>query len=151
MLCAEAEFDSHKLRTGKLNSGDMDNIVKASGIMGNCNLFFDDSPGQGMLRIAANARREELPHGIKLVMIDDLQLIEPDNRRDPRQEQVANISRRSKLSLARELKIPVVALAQVNRSSEDRQDHKPRLSDLRESGSIEQDADTADADASPVT
>ena len=141
LLCAEAEIDSHKLRTGRLGAGDMDKIVKASGIMRNCNLFFDDSPGQGMLRIAANARRLKLRHGIKLVMIDYLQLIEPDNRRDPRQEQVANISRRLK-HLARELKIPVVALAQVNRSSEDRQDHKPRLSDLRESGSIEQDADT---------
>jgi replicative DNA helicase len=75
------------------------------------------------------------------VVIDYLQLIEPDNRRDPRQEQVAQISRRIK-ALARELVIPVVALAQVNRASEDRQDHRPRLSDLRESGSIEQDADT---------
>jgi replicative DNA helicase len=75
------------------------------------------------------------------VVIDYLQLIEPENRRDPRQEQVAQISRRLKF-LARDLKVPVIALAQVNRASEDRQDHKPRLSDLRESGSIEQDADT---------
>ncbi|CAN5549950.1 replicative DNA helicase [soil metagenome] len=141
LLCAEAEVDSHKLRTGRLSAEDMEKIVKVSGIMRNCNMFFDDSPGQGMLRIAANARRLKLRHGIKMVMIDYLQLIEPDNRRDPRQEQVANISRRLK-HLARELRIPVVALAQVNRSSEDRQDHKPRLSDLRESGSIEQDADT---------
>jgi replicative DNA helicase len=141
LLCAEAEVDSHKLRTGRLSAEDMEKIVKVSGVMRNCNMFFDDSPGQGMLRIAANARRLKLRHDIKMVMIDYLQLIEPDNRRDPRQEQVANISRRLK-HLARELKIPVVALAQVNRSSEDRQDHKPRLSDLRESGSIEQDADT---------
>src|SRR5204863_9490037 len=77
----------------------------------------------------------------RLVAIDYLQLIEPENRRDPRQEQVAQISRRLKY-LARELKIPVLALAQVNRSSEDRQDHRPRLADLRESGSLEQDADT---------
>jgi replicative DNA helicase len=76
-----------------------------------------------------------------LVVIDYLQLIEPDNRRDSRQEQVAHISRRLKF-LARELQIPVMALAQVNRTSEDRQDHRPRLADLRESGSIEQDADT---------
>src|SRR6202007_3102175 len=104
-------------------------------------LVIDDSRGQGMLRIAANARRLKLRHGIKIVVIDYLQLIDPDNRRDPRQEQVANISRRLEF-MARELEIPVVALAQVNRSSEDRQDHRPRLADLRESGAIEQDADT---------
>src|SRR5207237_7856504 len=103
--------------------------------------FIDDSPSQGMLRVMANARRLKIRSGIRLVVIDYLQLIEPENRRDPRQEQVAQISRRLK-HLARELEIPVMALAQVNRSSEDRQDHRPRLSDLRESGSIEQDADT---------
>src|SRR5205085_7188128 len=104
-------------------------------------LCIDDTPGQGMLRIAANARRLKLRHALKAVVIDYLQLIEPENRRDPRQEQVAQISRRLKF-LARELAIPVIALAQVNRSSEERQDHTPRLSDLRESGSLEQDADT---------
>src|ERR1700731_2469782 len=119
----------------------MQKLINAGGLLKYTKLFIDDSPGQGMLRIAANARRLKLRHGIKAVMVDYLQLIEPDNRREPRQEQVANISRRLK-HLARELKIPVVALAQVNRSSEDRQDHKPRLADLRESGSIEQDADT---------
>ena len=86
-----------------------------------------------MLRIAANARRLKLRARHQLVVIDYLQLIEPDNRRDTRQEQVAQISRRLKF-LARELEIPVIALAQVNRTSEDRQDHRPRLSDLRESG-----------------
>jgi replicative DNA helicase len=104
-------------------------------------LFIDDSPGQGMLRISANARRLRLRHEIALVVIDYLQLIEPDNRRDSRQEQVANISRRLKF-LARELRIPVVALAQLNRNPEERQGGEPRLSDLRESGSIEMDADT---------
>ena len=141
LLCCQARVDSHKLRKGHLSSEDMQKLIEAGGILRNALLFIDDTPGQGMLRIAANARRLKLREKIKLVVIDYLQLIEPDNRRDSRQEQVAHISRRLKF-LARELQIPVMALAQVNRSSEDRTDHKPRLADLRESGSIEQDADT---------
>ena len=141
LLCCQARVDSHKLRKGNLSADDMEKLIEAGGVLRNAKLFIDDTPGQGMLRIAANARRLKLRQDIKLVVIDYLQLIEPENRRDPRQEQVAQISRRLKF-LARELKIPVVALAQVNRSSEDRQDHRPRLADLRESGSIEQDADT---------
>jgi len=141
MLCCQARVDSHKLRKGHLASDEMQRLIEAGGVLGKAKLFIDDTPGQGMLRISANARRLKMRHGIKVVFIDYLQLIEPDNRRDNRQEQVAIISRRLKF-LARELQIPVVALAQVNRSSEDRQDHRPRLADLRESGSIEQDADT---------
>jgi replicative DNA helicase len=141
LLCCQARVDSHKLRKGNLSRDDMDKLVEAGGLLREAKLFIDDQPGQGMLRIAANARRLKLRQGLKLVVIDYLQLIEPDNRRDPRQEQVAQISRRLKF-LAKELDIPVIALAQVNRSSEDRQDHRPRLADLRESGSIEQDADT---------
>jgi replicative DNA helicase len=141
LLCSQARVDSHRLRKGTLSSEEMDRLIEAGGVLRNAKLFIDDSPGQGMLRIAANARRLKLRQGIKVVVIDYLQLIEPENRRDPRQEQVAQISRRLKF-LARELQIPVVALAQVNRSSEDRQDHRPRLADLRESGSLEQDADT---------
>ena len=141
LLCGQARVDSHKLRRGHLSSDDMEKLIEAGGILKSAKLFIDDTPGQGMLRIAANARRLKLRHSIKVVFVDYLQLIEPDNRRDNRQEQVAGISRRLK-HLARELQIPVVALAQVNRSSEDRQEHKPRLADLRESGAIEQDADT---------
>src|SRR5262249_24385066 len=141
LLCSQARVDSHKLRTGRLSGEDMQKLIEAGGILRNTKLFIDDSPGQGMLRISANARRLKLRHDLKLVVIDYLQLIEPDNRRDPRQEQVAQISRRLKF-LAKELNIPVIALAQVNRASEDRQDHRPRLADLRESGSLEQDADT---------
>jgi len=133
--------DSHKLRKGALSSEDMDKLIEAGGVLRRARLYLDDTPGQGMLRIAANARRLKLRENIKLVVIDYLQLIEPENRRDPRQEQVAQISRRLKF-LAKELEIPVLALAQVNRSAEERQDHRPRLSDLRESGSIEADADT---------
>jgi replicative DNA helicase len=141
LLCSQARVSSHSLRKGHLGAEDMQKLIEAGDVLQRAKLFIDDSPGQGMLRIAANARRLKQRHGIKLVVIDYLQLIEPDNRRDSRQEQVAQISRRLKF-LAKELEIPVVALAQVNRSSEDRQDHRPRLADLRESGSIEQDADT---------
>ncbi len=141
LLCCQARVDSHKVRKGNLSSDDLNKLIEAGGTLREAKLFIDDTPGQNMLRIAANARRLQLRQKIKLVIIDYLQLIEPDSRRDPRQEQVAQISRRLKF-LARELEIPVVALAQVNRSSEDRQDHRPRLADLRESGSIEQDSDT---------
>lgn len=133
-------MDSHRLRKGTLTADDMERLIEAGGILRHAPLTIDDTPAQGMLRIAANARRLKRQRDIKAVIIDYLQLIEPDNRRDPRHEQVAQISRRLKF-LARELEIPVIALAQVNRASEDRQDHRPRLSDLRESGSIEQDAD----------
>jgi replicative DNA helicase len=135
LLCCQARVDSHKLRKGHLSGDDMQKLIEAGDQLRQARLFIDDSPGQGMLRIAANARRLKLRHDIKLVAIDYLQLIEPDNRKDSRQEQVANISRRLKF-LAKELNIPVIALAQVNRASEDRQDHRPRLSDLRESGCL---------------
>jgi replicative DNA helicase len=140
LMCSQARVDSHRLRKGTLTAEDMEKLIEAGGILRSAPLIIDDTPAQGILRIAANARRLKRQRDIKAVMIDYLQLIEPDNRRDPRHEQVAQISRRLKF-LARELEIPVIALAQVNRASEDRQDHRPRLSDLRESGSIEQDAD----------
>lgn len=146
LLACQARVDSHRIRKGNLSSDDIQRLMDAGSVLKGTprdpvKLFIDDTPAQTMLRIAANARRLRLKSDIKLVVIDYLQLIEPENRRDPRQEQVAQISRRLKF-LARELNIPVIALAQVNRASEDRQDHKPRLADLRESGSIEQDADT---------
>jgi replicative DNA helicase len=119
--------------------------MEAGDVLRKARLYLDDTPSRNMIQIAATARRIQKKHerdgGLRLVVVDYLQLIDPENRRDPRQEQVAQISRRLK-HLARELAIPVIALAQVNRASEDRQDHKPRLADLRESGSIEQDADT---------
>lgn len=147
LLSCQAKVDSFKIRKGALSADDIGKLMTAGDqLRGNARdgfvkLFIDDTPAQSMLRISANARRLKLRHGLRLVVIDYLQLIEPENRRDPRQEQVAQVSRRLKF-LAKELQIPVIALAQVNRASEDRQDHRPRLSDLRESGSIEQDADT---------
>ena len=131
LLCCQARVDSHKLRKGHLNADEIEKLFEAGDILSQAKLFIDDTPGQGMLRIAANARRLKLRHDLRIVVIDYLQLIDPDDRRESRQEQVAAISRRLKF-LARELTVPVVALAQVNRSSEDRQDHRPRLSDLRE-------------------
>lgn len=141
LLCCQSRVDSQKIRKGHLSAEDLDRLLEAGDRLNSARIYIDDTPAQSMLRIAANARRLKKRHDIKLVVIDYLQLIDPDNRRDNRQEQVAAISRRLK-HLARELKIPVIALAQLNRGPEDRQDHKPRLSDLRESGAIEQDADT---------
>jgi replicative DNA helicase len=135
LLIAQAKVDSHKLRKGHLGADDIQKLTDAAGVFRSTKLFIDDTPAQSMLRIAANARRLKKRHDVRLVVIDYLQLIDPENRRDARHEQVAQISRRLKF-LARELKIPVMALAQVNRSSEDRQDHKPRLADLRESGCL---------------
>ncbi|MER3417098.1 MAG: replicative DNA helicase [Gemmataceae bacterium] len=140
LLCAQAQVDSHKLRKGMLTQQEIQRLIAASGELRSAPMFIDDSPGQSMLRIAANARRLKLRHHIRLVIVDYLQLVEPENRRDSRQEQVAAVSRRLK-SLAKELQIPVLACAQLNRAPEDRTDHRPRLSDLRESGAIEQDAD----------
>ena len=142
LLCCQAKVDSHHLRSGRISARDeMPRLIEAGDVFRRTKMFIDDTPMQSMLRIGANARRLKRRHDIRIVIIDYLQLIEPENRRDPRQEQVAQTSRRLKF-LARELKIPVLALAQVNRSSEERQDKRPRLADLRESGSIEQDADT---------
>src|SRR5262249_58027144 len=132
LRAAEAGVDSHKPRKGHLSGEDTGKLHAAGDVLRSAPLFIDDTPGQSMLRIAASARRLQIRNQIRLVVIDYLQLIDPENRRDPRQEQVAQISRRLKF-LARELEIPVIALAQVNRSSEDRQDHRPRLADLRES------------------
>lgn len=140
MLCCEGYVDSHRMRKGSINTEDSGRLNEALGRLLPLQMHIDDTPGQTMLRIAANARRLKLRKGIRLVVIDYLQLITPEDRRAVRQEQVASISRRLKL-LARELQIPVVVMAQLNRGVEDRQNQRPRLSDLRESGSQEQDAD----------
>lgn len=140
LLCCEAKVDGQKLRKGHLSTEEHHLINDAGARLSQAKIYIDDSPGQNMIRIAANARRLHHKFGIKLVVVDYLQLVEPDNRRDSRQEQVANISRRMKF-LAKELKIPVIACAQLNRGVENRTEAEPRLSDLRESGSIEQDAD----------
>jgi replicative DNA helicase len=141
LLAAQARVDSHRLRVGRISQDDQRAIIAASNPLNEAKIFIDDSPGQNMLRIAANARRLKHKHNIKAVFVDYLQLVEPDPRQDNRQEQVATISRKLKF-LAKELRIPVVACAQLNRGVEMRAEGEPKLSDLRESGSIEQDADT---------
>lgn len=144
LLANQAEVNSYDIRSGDLDTPAIQKILAAGSALKEAFLFLDDSPGQTMLRIAANARRMKLRHNIALVVVDYLQLIEVDGgRRDNRQEAVSEISRRLK-ALARELNVPVIALAQLNREVERRgADAKPKLSDLRESGSIEADADIA--------
>ncbi|HTU20243.1 MAG TPA: replicative DNA helicase [Gemmataceae bacterium] len=141
LLCAQAQVDSHRIRRGCQRPEEDDRLADAAQGIARGLLHIDDRAGQSMLRIAANARRLKRKYGIALVVVDYLQLIEPENRRDPRHEQVGQISRRLK-GLARDLRMPVLALAQLNRESENRAGQRPRLSDLRESGSIEADADT---------
>lgn len=140
LLCCQARVNSHNLRTNRVNADEIDRLTQASGELSSRSMFIDDTACQGMTRIAANARRLKMRYDIKLVIIDYIQLIEPESKHEKRHEQVGQISRRLKF-LAKELDIPVIALSQLNRTSEDRADHKPRLADLRESGSLEQDAD----------
>lgn len=140
LLCSFARVNSHFLRKGRLGSEDMQKLIHAGSELSAAPLYIDDTPGQTMLRIAATARRLKLRSGLRMVVIDYLQLIEADDKSVSRQEQISTISRRLK-NLARELKVPVIALSQLNRGVEAREGHRPRMSDLRESGSIEQDAD----------
>ncbi len=140
MLCSHGRIDGHKLRNGFISPMDRNKLVEASGNMHEAPLFIDDTPSRTMTEIAATARRLKRREQLSLVVIDYLQLIEPDNMKDPRQEQVARIARRLK-GMARELNVPVVCLAQLNRQAEASRDNRPRLSHLRESGAIEQDAD----------
>jgi replicative DNA helicase len=141
MLSALAPVDGQLIRQAHLlQEKELAAIHKAGDTLRQGRLWISDMPGQTMLRIASEARRIQHRHGLGLVVIDYLQLIEPEDRKVPRHEQVGAISRRLK-ALARELRAPVLALAQLNRASEERAEQTPRLSDLRESGSLEQDAD----------
>jgi replicative DNA helicase len=140
LLCAWAEVDANRLRRAMIDDSDRRKLVEASAALSQIPLVIDDTPNQNMQRIAATCRRQKRRKGLALVVIDYLQLIEPDNAKEPRQEQVAKVSRRLK-GLARELEVPVLCLAQLNREVDKRTDPRPRLSDLRESGAIEQDAD----------
>ena len=141
LLCSLARVNSHRLRNGTLSSDDRKRLVEKAGQISEAPFYVDDSPSRSVSEIAAAARRIiRREKRLGLIVIDYLQLIEPDNPRDPRQEQVARIARRLK-GLARDLETPILCLAQLNRQAEDSRDHRPRLSHLRESGAIEQDAD----------
>lgn len=140
LLCSAARVNGHRLRNGTISNDDRRKLVEKAAEISQAPLFVDDTPARTMTEIAAAARRLKRRNKLGLVVIDYLQLIEPDNPKDPRQEQVAKIARRLK-GLARELKVPVLCLAQLNRQAEISRESRPRLSHLRESGAIEQDAD----------
>ncbi len=137
----ESRVDGHKLRTGQnLGTREMTLLGKGYDELRSAPLFIDDTPARNMLQITANARRLKLRQNLGLIVVDYIQLVDSEESRDSRQEQIAKISRRLK-TLARELQVPVLALSQLNRAVESREDRRPRMADLRESGAIEQDAD----------
>jgi replicative DNA helicase len=140
LLCSAAQVNGHRLRNGTISQEDRRRLVQKSAEISSSPLYIDDTPGRTLTEIAAVARRLKRKQGLSLIVIDYLQLIEPDNPRDPRQEQVAKIARRLK-TMSRELDVPVLCLAQLNRQAEVSRDNRPRLNHLRESGAIEQDAD----------
>lgn len=141
ILCSEALVDSNKIRTGELNEEEWGKLAQTSGELSNAKIFVDDTPGLNVMEIRARSRKLKLEKGIGLIVIDYLQLITGNARRGgSREQEIAEISRSLKI-LAKELDVPVIALSQLSRAVEARPDHRPMLSDLRESGSIEQDAD----------
>ncbi len=141
LLCSQGRIDASKFRSGFLSGDDRKKLIEASNHLGKAPIFIDDTPSRTVTEIAACARRLKRKQNIGFLVIDYLQLIQPDDPRDPRQEQVAKMARRLKC-LARELCIPLLCLAQLNRQVEaGKEEHRPKLSHLRESGAIEQDAD----------
>jgi replicative DNA helicase len=141
LLCAQAKVDAHRLRTGRIGKEDWQRLIKAYGELVEAPMFIDDTPGIGILEMRAKARRLKLERGLDLLVVDYLQLMRGRGRYDSRQQEISDISRSLK-ELAKELHVPVVALSQLSRAPEQRGgDHRPQLSDLRESGAIEQDAD----------
>ena len=141
MLAMESNVDAQKLRNGNLTDSDWDAVVEGIGVIGNSNLIIDDTPGISITELRSKCRKMKLEHGLSMIIIDYLQLMSGSGKSsDNRQQEISDISRSLK-ALARELNVPVVALSQLSRACETRTDHRPMLSDLRESGAIEQDAD----------
>ncbi|AFS79840.1 replicative DNA helicase DnaC [Gottschalkia acidurici 9a] len=140
MLSAESHVELQKIINGKLNEDDWPKLVRAMGPLSQAGIYIDDTPGITLMELKAKCRKLKIEKGLDLVMIDYLQLMSGDGRNENRQQEISNISRGLK-GLAKEMDCPVVALSQLSRAPELRSDHRPILSDLRESGAIEQDAD----------
>jgi replicative DNA helicase len=140
ILAGEARVDSERLRTGRLQEQDWPKLSQAMGRLAEAPLFIDDTPGINLMELRSKCRRLKQKHGLDLVVVDYLQLMQPTRRVDNRVQEVAELSRGLKI-LAKELDVPVIALSQLSRKPEDRADRRPQLADLRDSGSIEQDAD----------
>ena len=141
IICSEAMVDSNKVRTGKLEEDDWAKLAGVVGPLSESNIYIDDTPGISIMEIRTRCRKLKMEKDIGLIIIDYLQLVQGSNKRNSsREQEIAEISRSLKI-LAKELNVPVIALSQLSRAVEQRPDHRPMLSDLRESGSIEQDAD----------
>ena len=140
MLCSQARVDASKVRTGMLAASEWPLLTRAAGKLSNVPFFIDDTPAISPLELRAKARRLKSAHDIRLIVVDYLQLMRGTSRAENRQQEISEISRSLK-ALARELNVPVIAISQLSRAVESRQDRRPQLSDLRESGAIEQDAD----------
>jgi len=140
MLCSHAKVDAHKVRTGYLATSDWPRLTAAAGKLSEAPIFIDDTPAISVMELRARARRLKAHHDIKLILLDYMQLMRGTMGMENRQQEISEISRSLK-ALARELNVPVVAISQLSRAVESRTDHRPQLSDLRESGAIEQDAD----------
>ncbi|MCD7957693.1 MAG: replicative DNA helicase [Lachnospiraceae bacterium] len=140
LFSMESRVDSQALRTGNLSDNDWTSLIEAAGVIGKSNLIIDDTPGISVSELRSKCRKYKLEHKLDIIMIDYLQLMTASRRSDSRQQEISDISRSLK-EIARELQVPVVALSQLSRAVEQRPDHRPMLSDLRESGAIEQDAD----------
>jgi len=140
LLSTETGVDSHRLRLGQIDDSEWERISRALGRLSEANIFIDDSANVALMEVRSKARRLQAEHGVDMIIVDYLQLMSSNRRSDNRVQEISEISRGLK-GLARELNVPVVALSQLSRAVETRSDHRPMLSDLRESGSIEQDAD----------
>ena len=140
LFSLESRVDAQALRTGNLSDADWEKLIEGAGIIGNSELIIDDTPGISISEMRSKCRKYKLEHDLKLIIIDYLQLMTGSGRSESRQQEISEISRSLK-ALARELNVPVIALSQLSRAVEQRPDHRPMMSDLRESGAIEQDAD----------